>query len=359
MKQRILGFDLARAYAIFGMFIVNFNFCFGSFQDKSALGQFLNLFVGNSTAIFIISAGMGVSLMTNQKEHNTEEQTKQKRILLKRSWFLVALGLLLYSWWPGDILHFYGGYLHIALFLLFVPKKYYLWTALSALLIFHVLLFIIPIETSWDFTTFHYADFWTPVGFLRNTLYNGWNSIFPWLSYFMIGMFLGRLDWKKFTTRKSVFLIGLIIFLLLQGLRYFTKQNIFDAYWTNYIMSEYFPAYLPFILITVGFAFMVIAVCMYIGDYFSNSKILKTFVKTGQMTLSFYVLHVTLGMLLFSWLSNKPYSGYLTQHSPVKPFFILSFSILFYSLCLLFSHLWSKKFKNGPLELLMRKISNS
>jgi uncharacterized protein len=30
MKQRILGFDLARAYAIFGMYIVNFTFCFGT-----------------------------------------------------------------------------------------------------------------------------------------------------------------------------------------------------------------------------------------------------------------------------------------------------------------------------------------
>lgn len=63
MSNRILGLDVARAYAIFGMLIVNFNFCFGSFQDQSALGRFLNLFTGNSTAIFIICAGMGVSLL--------------------------------------------------------------------------------------------------------------------------------------------------------------------------------------------------------------------------------------------------------------------------------------------------------
>lgn len=45
MQQRIIGFDLARAYAIFGMFIVNFNFCFGSFQVNSPLGRYLNLFI--------------------------------------------------------------------------------------------------------------------------------------------------------------------------------------------------------------------------------------------------------------------------------------------------------------------------
>jgi uncharacterized membrane protein YeiB len=111
MQHRIIGFDLARAYAIFGMFIVNFNFCFGSFQDNSALGQFLNLFVGNSTAIFIILAGMGLSLMANRAKYDSEEKSKLKSIVLKRSWFLFTLGLLLYSWWPGDILHFYGGYM--------------------------------------------------------------------------------------------------------------------------------------------------------------------------------------------------------------------------------------------------------
>ena len=67
MKTRIIGFDLARAYAIFGMFIVNFNFSFGSIMAPSeTIGHFLNIFTGNSTAIFIICAGMGVSLMTNR-----------------------------------------------------------------------------------------------------------------------------------------------------------------------------------------------------------------------------------------------------------------------------------------------------
>ena len=123
MKNRIIGFDLARAYAIFGMFIVNFVFCFGDFQDKRPLGHFLNLFIGNSTSIFIILAGMGVSLMTNRLEYTLEEKKKLKSIILKRSWFLFAMGLLLYNWWPADILHFYGGYMHIAAFMLFGQKK--------------------------------------------------------------------------------------------------------------------------------------------------------------------------------------------------------------------------------------------
>jgi uncharacterized protein len=253
MHQRIIGFDLARAYAIFGMFIVNFNFCFGSFMDNTAMGRFLNLFVGNSTAIFIILAGMGVSLMSNRSNYSELEKKKLKSIILKRSWFLVALGLLLFSWWPGDILHFYGAYMHIAAFFLFVPKKYYLWLGVFAIVGFHILLQIIPIDTSWNFDTFQYADFWTLQGFLRNTIYNGWNSIFPWLCYFMIGMFLGRLDWQKKSTKKNVFLIGLLLFTVFETVRFYTNHYVTDEYWTHYIMSEYFPAYIPFMMITIGF----------------------------------------------------------------------------------------------------------
>lgn len=358
MQHRIIGFDLARAYALFGMFIVNFNFSFGSILSPTdSAGHFLNIFTGNSTAIFIICAGMGVSLMTHRNDYTKEEKTNFKSKILKRSWFLFALGLLLYNWWSGDILHFYGGYMHFAAFLLFVPKKYFLWAAIFAILIFHILFLIIPIETSWNFTTFKYEDFWTPLGFLRNTFYNGWNSMFPWLSYFFVGMWLGRLNWTNKLTRRNVFIFGLSIFIVFQSLRVLVKIDYFNSFWSDYIMAEYFPPFLPFIMITMGFAFMVISVCMYIGETFSNNRFILALQKTGQMTLSHYVIHLTLGMILMATITNKHYTGLLEDEKPTLPLYILLYSISFYAFSILFSFFWSKKFKTGPIETLMRKIS--
>lgn len=358
MQQRIVGFDLARAYAIFGMFIVNFNFCFGSFQNKSLPGKFINLFTGNSTAIFIICAGMGVSLMTDRYyEYSIEKKQTFKSIILKRSWFLFALGLLLYNWWPGDILHFYGGYMHIAAFLLFVPRKYYLWYAIAAVIIFHVLLFIIPVETSWDFNTFKYTDFWTLKGFLRNTFYNGWNSIFPWMAYFLLGMWLGRIDWKNDKTRKNIFLTGFIFFILFELLRKYALYKPFNPEVLNYIMSDYFPPFLPFIIITASFALMVITICIWLGNKYSHNKLLNGFAETGKMTLTHYVFHLTIGMLIFQALTGKKYTGFLQIQTPASPAYILVFSVILFILCIVFSVLWSKRFKKGPLETLMRKIS--
>jgi len=358
MKQRIIGFDLARAYAIFGMYIVNFNFSFGSVMSPNdSMGHFLNIFTGNSTAIFIICAGMGLSLMSNKEHLTVHEKAELKSKVVKRSWFLFVLGLLLFNWWSGDILHFYGGYMHIAALLLFVPKRFYIWMAISAIIIFHLLMLFIPVETGWDFTTFRYTDFWTPQGFLRNTLFNGWNSIFPWFSYFLLGMWLGRLNWQNKIVKRNIFLIGLSMFLLIQILRLLVKEQYFDQFWSDYIMAEYLPAFLPFILVTMGFALMVIPFLMYIGERFPTNIIVLALQKTGQMTLSHYVIHLILGMIILAKLTGKHYTGLLEDEIPTSAAFILGYSLLFYIFSVFFSIFWRKRFENGPLELLMRRIS--
>ena len=97
---------------------------------------------------------------------------------------------------------------------------------------------------------------------------------------------------------------------------------------------------------------------MHIGEKFHNSKFINAIQKTGQMTLSHYVTHLTLGMILFAQLSNKHYpNGLIQTEEPVAPIYILIYAISFFFISVLFSVIWSKKYKNGPLETLMRKIS--
>ncbi|GIQ60708.1 hypothetical protein Flavo103_38440 [Flavobacterium collinsii] len=173
MKQRIVGFDLARSYAIFGMFIVNFNMVFGSHNDQSAIAQFMSLFSGNSSSVFVILAGMGIALMTNRAEYTSVEKNKLRNTILKRAGFLFIIGLLLNLIWPADILHFYGCYMFLIAFILFLNKKIFLLLAAVAVFSFHFLILIIPYETGWNITSFQYNDFYTLNGFIRNTFYNG------------------------------------------------------------------------------------------------------------------------------------------------------------------------------------------
>jgi uncharacterized protein len=357
MKQRIIGFDLARAYAILGMFIVNFNTVFGSMKDKTLLGQFLSMFSGNSSSTFVILAGMGVALMTNRSIYSAEEKANLKKVISRRSWFLFVIGLILYLWWPADILHYYGGYMHLAILILFLPKKYYLWAAFFAIVIFHLLFIIIPFDTGWNLNTLEYKDFWTITGFLRNTFYNGWNSIFPWVAYFFAGMWLGRLDWSLLKTQKRMFFIGLSLFLAITALQQYaihsiTSKNIFD-----YITADYIPPFLPFMLSTFGFALMLISAFMYIGGNAQNNKYAKHFAATGQMTLTHYISHITIGMIIFALLTGRNFFGNNTNVAASEPLYILLFAIAYYIVSCIFSKLWIQKFKNGPIETIMRKFS--
>ncbi len=356
MKTRIIGFDLARAYAIFGMFIVNFNTVFGSHSNHNGLSGFLNLFNGNSSTLFVMLAGMGVSLMTNRNDYSLEERKTIKRTIVKRSWFLFVLGLAFYFWWPADILHFYGGYMHIAVLLIFLPKKYFLYAAAAAIIIFHIILILIPYETGWNFETLMYNDFWSVEGFIRNTFYNGWNSIFPWIAYFFLGMYLGRLDWKDNKTPKRVLLIGLTVYIIINLVQLFASSLTQNKDLLFYLTADYLPPFLPFMLGTASFGLILISIFIFIGNKVGESKIAKILVSTGQMTLTHYIAHLVLGIFLLSLITGKTLSYDLLKETPTNPFIILTFTIFYFLLSCTFSYLWTKKYKNGPLEMLMRKI---
>lgn len=356
-KARVIGFDLARAYAILGMFIVNFNIVFGNYTNHDGLNRFLNLFNGNSSTLFVMLAGMGVALMSNRPEYSQQERKSIRSLILKRSGFLFVIGLLLFFWWPADILHFYGGYLHLAAFILFLPRVWYLISALVAVGIWHVLFFFIPFETGWNFETFHYADFWTVEGFFRNTFYNGWNPIFPWVAYFFGGMWLGRLHWQNHAVKTKVALVAAGLYLLVEAFRQAAAQPGFPTGLAQYLLADYMPPTAPFILSTASFGCLVIVLMLWLGEKYGETRVAQALVSTGQMTLTHYIFSLTLGMLLLTLFTGNSMPGNGDEEQPVAALVILAYSIVYFIASVMFSVFWKDKFRHGPMEMLMRKIS--
>jgi uncharacterized protein len=359
MHNRIAGFDLARAYAIFGMFIVNFNVTYGDHKDPSMTGQFLALFAGNSSTVFIILAGMGVAFLARRSESLLSEQAVLRNVILKRAIFLFVAGLLLGLWWPGDILHMYGCYMAIAALTLFLNRKFYIWLALLAVAGFHVLMIIIPYETGWNFKVLQYADFYTINGFLRHTLYNGWNPVFPWMGYFFLGMYLGRLNWKETRIQKRAFISGLVLYSTIIAIEWLSYPLNFPEGLMFFIHSDYLPPMLPFFLSTTGFSLMLISGFMLIGSRYGDTRLAGYFACTGRMTFTNYVSHVTIGLLLLSLLTGKEFNDQLRSLEATAPIYILAYSIAYFLFSVIFSSVWLRYFNHGPLEMLMRKFSDS
>jgi uncharacterized membrane protein YeiB len=352
--QRIPGFDLARAYAIFGMYIVNFNIVFGDYQDPSLAARALSLFSGNSSTAFVLLAGMGVSLLAWRPEADAAERGELRRVISRRSWFLFALGMLLYLWWPADILHFYGGYMHLAVLLLFVPERWLLLAAAGSVALFHALLLVVPYETGWDFEQLRYTDFWTVAGFLRNTLYNGWNPIFPWSALFFFGMWLGRKPWANQALRRRAAWWAGGVFLALQVLMQLAQRGAFHPGLNFYLTADYLPPFLPFLASGASAAVLLMLVALWLGERFAEQKWVAALVATGQMTLTHYVAHLTLGMVLFDLVSGQTGGFFPKIGGAASPLAVLAFSAAWFAGSVLFSFFWKKRFKNGPLEMLMR-----
>jgi uncharacterized membrane protein YeiB len=357
MKQRILGFDLARAYAILGMFIVNFNVVFGNYQDPSPMGRFLTLFSGNSSSVFVMLAGMGISLLTARPAYQPEERRRLQGTIARRAAFLFVSGLLLSLVWPADILHFYGVYLLVGAWLAFQPRWTHLAAAGVAVVVFHLLLVAFPYEKGWNIATLQYTDFWTLNGFLRNLFFNGWNPVFPWLAFFTTGMYLGRLDWNTPGLPLRLFLTGLALYAGVSGLQTLAAGWSLSEEMRLFLTADYLPPMLPFLLSMTGFGFMLISASMVIGRYLDRFAWAQALASTGRMTFTHYVAHLVLGIPLFAALTGHTLTELENRTVVVRPEVIAAFSVGYFAVSFAFSALWSRFYRQGPLEGLMRKVA--
>jgi uncharacterized protein len=359
-QGRLPGFDLARAYAIFGMYLVNYQAIFGSWTAKDPLSRVMNLFSGNSSSAFVILAGMGCSLLTWRPDESPEEKKRLRSIVVRRSWFLFLAGLVLYTWWPADILHFYGGYMHLAALLLFLSARWLWFAGIAAVVGFHAMLLVIPYERGWNFDTLDYSGFWTINGFLRNTIYNGWNPILPWSAFFFLGMGLGRLDWNSTATWKRVAKWGVWVFGCSEALIILAANDYLPKSVAEYVAADYLPPYLIFQTATAGYALLLIPACVAIGTRWRDAAIVRALAAFGRHTLTHYVMHVTLGLFLIgALLGKRDGSDFSTTavSDGARNVPVFAFVIAFYGASVLFSVWWAKRFKNGPLEALMRRVT--
>ena len=208
MKKRIVGYDLARALAVFGMVVVNFKIVMGAEQNGPAwLVGLVGLLDGRAAATFVVLAGVGLSLRSRRARtlDDRDQLARDRHTLLHRALFLFVVGLLYTPIWPADILHFYGVYIAVGAFLLATVSRQ-LWTYSGLLvLVFVAMFFALNYEHEWDWKTLDYDGYWTPLGMVRNLFFNGFHPVVPWLAFLLVGMVIGRQDMSDPLIRRRVF----------------------------------------------------------------------------------------------------------------------------------------------------------
>jgi uncharacterized membrane protein YeiB len=355
--NRIIGFDFARGLAIIGMVFVNFKVVMVKETD-AFLYQFLDMFSGKAAALFVVLAGVGMTLMyQSAKRKNNANKLRQVKIsLLKRSAFLFVIGLSYYSIWPADILHYYGLYLPIGILFLSFSRRWLQITSLLLIIGYSVLMLFFNYEAGWDFNNLTYTDFFTVNGFFRNLFLNGFHPVLPWIAFLLTGIWIGRIKFNDKKTRKRVTIFSLLVFVIFKSISLFIVYTLSQLSPSEATDIEYLLGTTPmpplfFYMITASsLAVFIISISIYFSNKLSHTLFVKHMVSTGQLALSNYFFHVIIGMYGLLIVT-----GSLEQSFSIQFAFI--YALIFNIVAIIFSHLWRSKFSRGPLEMLMRKIT--
>ncbi|AFH59843.1 DUF418 domain-containing protein [Paenibacillus caseinilyticus] len=352
--ERLTGLDLARSLAVFGMILVNYKIAMGAEAGGPPwLAAAAGLLEGRSSAVFVMLAGIGLSLMTRRaRQGEAGELRRSRTVIRKRALYLLLLGIgLLLAGWSADILHYYALYLFLGSFLIRAPSGALLvWTA-GLLVCAQGQLLLLDYRTGWDPAFHQYLDFWTPEGFLRNLWFNGYHPMLPWFAFFVFGMWLGRLSLRDEAVRRRGLLVSLGVGFLSEATAFAARSAsipYLDEEGAAYLFgTKPMPPGLFYMLSAGGTAAAVILLCLYAADRLQESALAARLIPAGQMALTHYVLHVIAGLGLLELL------GALENGS--LPFALL-YGTGYYAAALLLSGRWLNRFGRGPFESLMRRL---
>ncbi len=355
-STRIIGLDIARAFAIIGMVIVNFKIAMGAEEaGPQWLRTFAALFDGRAAATFVILAGVGASLGSRRaREGGDPDQQRAARITLaKRALFLFVIGWAFFPLWPADILHYYGVYLAIGSIVLFAPSKWLIGLAAASVAVSFVFIVGFDPLANWNLDDYSYVGLATPAGFLRNLFLDGFHPVFPWVAFYLFGMWLGRTDlrdqaWRRTLAIRSagVVVVTEVAAWMVLGPKGSSLDDLDEQSW-RWLFSVGPVPPLPLYL-AAGAATAVLVICgsIWLGEHL-RLKVSEPLVSTGQLALTIYLAHVVVGMVAldaFGRLEDQTLSWSLLT------------SLVFCAAAIVGSWAWRRRFDRGPLESVMRRV---
>ncbi|MFT7537755.1 MAG: hypothetical protein ACI85K_003716 [Hyphomicrobiaceae bacterium] len=347
-RSRVVGYDVARCLAILSMVFVNFEVVLAMGASKPAwLLAIASAFTGNASALFVTLAGVGIVLLG------------RRDVILKRALLLLFVG---YAWsllWSGDILHYYAFYLAIGVLCLGLSARW-LWFGAGLSIVGFVALFeLCDYGAGWQWFRLEYSNFWTLGGQARNLIFNGWHPLLPWLGFLFTGMALakGRIHEPR---RRRVALVASVVVYGTAWIASHYLTQLEDTRSLGLQVSQWFAApehfwgmsSLPpgplYMLSAGAVAVFVIALCLELTARPAVAKLVQTLVITGQLALTFYLVHV---LVLFFLVEP------LAAESDLLPLELSAWTALGFGVfAIVFANVWRRFFARGPLEWGMRKL---
>ncbi len=332
--KRLDALDAARFLAYCGMVLVNFRIAAQVAPGADWVSTLIDALEGRAAALFVVLAGIGIGL-----------SDIPARILVRRAAFLFGLGLLNMTVFDADILHFYALYFLVgAMFLTTAPRG--LWLGALGLIAFSVVAhLVVDYDRGWNWEALTYDDLWSLRGFLRNLFFNGWHPVFPWAAFLLIGMAIGRTELHTLCIQHRLIMWGFGAAVL----ALFPAMLVNDPDLAALLGTQAIPPGPFYILAGTGTACVVIGLLLKLWPVIERLRIAAVLTTPGRQSLTLYVAHILIGMGLLEAASLLDGSLSAAQ--------IAGYAVAFCAASSVYALLWGRIFKRGPLEALMRLVT--
>lgn len=366
---RLVGVDLARALAVFGMYVVHIGPPLSATDGVASWVRYLA--EGHSSVLFATLAGFSLMLLAGRREPKTGLAGRRAKARIAiRAVVLLALGTAMAMEYGGVIiLGFYGVYFLLALPLVRLRAKTLAITAAALALVTPQLSFALsslltePIQQSINaYDPLHRLS---DVGVL-DLLFTGFYPTITWIPFVIAGMALARLDLSATAVQRRLAALGAALTvaaygmsLLLAGkgaLRSLAEDGpssggsgsmpldsgSFEPQASMLLTAGPHSGTTFDIIGSVGVAILVIVGATVAMDRLPRlRRLAKPVIAVGTMSLTAYVGHFVVQSLL-----PGPGPGPVTQQSWVP-------LLMFVLGAIVFAAIWSRFFRRGPLEYLL------
>jgi uncharacterized membrane protein len=334
---RIVGLDLARAIAMFGMVVVHYT---RPVENGELLDTVAHVMRGRAMPLFMLLGGVGVTLVSRRAHH-------PDRGLLIRAVLLLALGLALFELDTtiAIVLQSYGLFFALAPLLRRLPNRSLLGAA--ALIAFVGTITHQTIGEPRRQTPAH--ELFDQIEGVRSLVFDGFYPFFPVAAFFVVGIWLGRLDLRSDVVAArlagagvalgvgSVVVADRLVDWFGVDRADFGRREPFS--WARLLDHEAHSHMLAWVLSALGTSMAVLGVSLLVAP--RVPRLVAAPAALGSLALSFYVFQV-----LMIEAVPEPATTTLGEEFRTAVLLFVGFMV--------FAVVWKRFFRSGPLERLLR-----
>ncbi|NNE11039.1 MAG: DUF418 domain-containing protein [Ilumatobacter sp.] len=354
LSARRPGPDVARALAMAGVVVMNYHgylILDGAPRDGGALYDVFDPWTGplstRFAALFVLTAGVGVTLMTQSSMADPVRRREVQWRLVRRGVLLYTFGLLFDFIWPGTILPYYGAMFVLAAALVTLRDRWLVVVgALAALAgwlanwwVYERRLDDQPVDWLTD------PGNRSPVGLLIDVLFNGTHPVLPWLAFLCAGIVLGRLlssngaSWQPAAVATG---LGLYVVATIAAASPTTDRAL------ELLSDDPFDRSVVYTASALGTSLLAFTAIAATANRFEHTAIVDWLRRAGQLSLTIYIGHALVFNLVVDWLDLLQPDGIGVALGSAVAYWLVATGL---------AVAYQRAYGRGPAERLYRRLT--